>query len=362
MDDRRYPHPALDPDRPTGLLLCGMGGPDGPEAVEPFLRNLFADPRILPVPRWLSPLLGRVVSRRRAPTARRRYALMDAAGGSPQLAWTRRQAVRLGDLLDRRGVAVHPHPCFRYWHPRAREAVAAVIAAGAEQVLLVSLYPQFADAVGGSGLDDALQAVWDVCPSLAVHVVSDWHRLPGYLDAVTASLAALLRPWSRAGAPPAACAALLAAHSLPRRFVERGDPYPQRVAATAAAVRRRLHVLAAREGWGDWLSGLAGDGPGLAFQSRVGPIAWLEPDLADATRRLAAAGVRRLAVQPLSFTCEHIETLVELDVELKETAATAGIAHFARGPALNLDERWLSSLADHLAAAAFRRRKEAHRG
>ncbi len=93
----------------------------------------------------------------------------------------------------------------------------------------------------------------------------------------------------------------------------------------------------------------------VAFQSRVGPIKWLEPNIEAETRRLAAAGCRRLFVQPVSFTCEHIETLLELDLELKETAEKAGLHGFARGAALNEDAVWLDSLAGHLAATAFGR-------
>ena len=68
-----YPFERLDPGKCTGLVLCGMGGPDGPQAVQPFLRNLFSDPSILPLPGFLSPLVGRLMSMRRAPAARKRY-------------------------------------------------------------------------------------------------------------------------------------------------------------------------------------------------------------------------------------------------------------------------------------------------
>jgi ferrochelatase len=93
--------------------------------------------------------------------------------------------------------------------------------------------------------------------------------------------------------------------------------------------------------------------PLLAFQSRVGPIEWLGPEVVAETKRLGAAGCRRLHVQPVSFTCEHIETLHELDIELVEDAAGAGVTEFSRGAALNLDAGWLAGLGALLHDRAF---------
>jgi ferrochelatase len=96
-----------------------------------------------------------------------------------------------------------------------------------------------------------------------------------------------------------------------------------------------------------------GPTPLLAFQSRVGPIKWLGPEVTAETLRLAATGCRHIHIQPVSFTCEHIETLHELDIELRATAQAAGVTHFSRGAALNLDDVWLASLADRLRREAF---------
>jgi len=150
---------------------------------------------------------------------------------------------------------------------------------------------------------------------------------------------------------------LAAAHSLPYSFIQRGDCYEKRTLETVAAVHARVTAALAAAGHAAWQAQLmvGGTQPMVAFQSRVGPIKWLEPNIEAETRRLAAAGCRRLFVQPVSFTCEHIETLLELDLELKETAEKAGLHGFARGAALNEDTVWLDSLAGHLAATAFGR-------
>jgi ferrochelatase len=144
------------------------------------------------------------------------------------------------------------------------------------------------------------------------------------------------------------------AHSLPQKLIDGGDPYLDQTRATLAAVHAAVaHELNAA-GHGDWFAALPGGGePLLAFQSRVGPIKWVGPEVTNEVKRLAAAGCRHLHLQPVSFTCEHIETLMELDVELKEDAARLGIDDFRRGAALNLDAGWLDSMAKELARTAF---------
>ena len=124
MQAPSYRQDRLDPARPAGLILCGMGGPDGPDDVQPFLRNLFSDPRIIPVPRWLAPLVARLIARRRAPAVRERYAMIGHGGGSPQLPTTRRQAERLADLAAARDVPRLPAAAMRYWPPYPDETVA----------------------------------------------------------------------------------------------------------------------------------------------------------------------------------------------------------------------------------------------
>ena len=352
-----YPTPRLDVARRTGLILCGMGGPDGPDAVEPFLRNLFGDPQIFPVPPLLAPLLGWAIAKRRSPGVRKRYAIVSPDSVTPQLGTTRMQGRLLADRLRLGGLAVEPDIAMRYWRPYPDEAVARLLKGGAEQFLIVPMYPQFSAATSGSTLDYVLAALRRLAPTAPVHAVPDWHLLPGFLDALAAPAAAQLCAWAAAGQSPNDSALIYVAHSLPYSFIQRGDCYEARTRATVAAVHTRVTAAVAQAGYGHWQALLRAGGqePALAFQSRVGPIRWLEPNVEAETRRLAGGGCHRLFVQPVSFTCEHIETLLELDLELKETARKAGLHAFARGAALNDDAVWLDSLAAHLADTAFGR-------
>ncbi len=365
--------PLLDPVRKTGLILCGMGGPDGPDAVEPFLRNLFRDPAILPVPKWVAFGLSRLIARRRAPAVRARYAMISPDSATPQLGTTRDQVAELARRMNEKG---HPDGdqaggfqvigsvAMRYWSPLPMEAVAQLLDQGVEQFLVVPAYPQFASATTGSTLEFVRLGIKALAPEAAVREVSGWHLLPGYLEAMAEPVASAVADWMDGKIDPAECAVLYVAHSLPEKFVERGDPYPDLVSASVEGAHRLVKAAVANRNGMDFLARMAsqdsGPGPCLVYQSKVGPIKWLGPEITEEVTRLAAAGCRHLFVQPVSFTCEHVETLHELDIELKTHASGLGIGDFARGPALNLNPGWLDSMADELAASTFEPKTGAH--
>ncbi len=350
-----YDRDKLDPVRKTGLILCGMGGPDGPKAVEPFLRNLFGDPAIFPLPRLVAGPVGRLIARKRAPKVRQNYAAIDQASVTPQLETTRGQAAALARRLSDGGRATLPGVAMRYWHPYPDQTVAELTGVGAQQFLVVPAYPQFSWATNGSTLDFVLEGLAREAPAAPVYIIADWHLLDGYLDALAQPVIETLTAWAREDRDPRQCGLLYVAHSLPERFIRQGDPYLDRTRETVEAIHRLVADKLRAADLGPWLAALqaGGHAPRLVFQSKVGPIAWLGPEIADETPRLAAQGVRSLCVQPVSFTCEHVETLLELDIELRARTEQAGIGDFVRGPALNLNSTWLDSLADRLALDAF---------
>jgi protoporphyrin/coproporphyrin ferrochelatase len=347
-----YPSRGLDPGERTGVVLVGMGGPDCAEAVSPFLSNLFADPLILPLPAWLSRPLGRVIVRRRLAEVTARYASLGHGGGSPQLDWTRRQAARLTEHLVARGLAVVPAVAMRYWHPFSDAAMDVVLAAGARQLVVVPTYPQYSAATTGTSLVDLERARAAAAPAMPRHVVRQWPLLAGYVMALADGAAATLSGWQQAGVDPARCALVYTAHSLPERFGRHGDPYVRQTRATVAAV----HALVRQQVEAGWLNALRDGGAAarLAFQSKVGPVRWIGPPTFGTCVELGRGGVTHLLVVPVSFACEHIETLDELDRELGHAVAETGVTHFARTPALNLHDGWLRSLADLIAVRAFR--------
>lgn len=349
-----FPQAALDPSRTTGLILCGMGGPDRPEAVQPFLRNLFADPLIFPVPRLFAGIAGRFIAWKRAPEVRERYAMISPDSATPQLPTTRNQAAYLAAKISSTGRSTLPGVAMRYWDPFPSEAVTELMGAGAVQFLIVPTYPQYSGATNGSTINFVIDELKKVVPAAPIHVVADWHLVPGFIEALAQPVIDQLTHWADRKIDPGECALQYVAHSLPESFIRKGDPYLERTQATVNAVHAKVkEALSALEHTA-WLGRLAGGPePSLSFQSKVGPIAWLGPQIDEEVPRLARTGIRRLFVQPVSFTCEHIETLLELDIELKAQARNLGIEDFNRGAALNLNEIWLDSLTDHLIENSF---------
>lgn len=301
----------------TGVVLQSMGGPDSLDAVEPFLRNLFADPLIFPVPgaRILAPL----IARRRAPEARRYYERL--GGRSPLIEETARQADALGAALGPEFVVTAAH---RYWGPDERTAVEHCARAGATSLVALPMYPQFCQATTTSSLRALERAARERGAGLVA--IDRFFDDPGYVAALARTVRAGLAGFSRHARPHV----IFSAHGVPCSLVRRGDPYVSEIEATARAVER---ALPAEVPWH------------LAYQSRVGPMKWVEPKTEDVLERLGARGVREALLVPISFVTEHVETLDEMDNRLLPLARTHGIADIRRAPALGTAADFIASLA-----------------
>lgn len=140
----------------VAVVLFNLGGPDGPDAVEPFLFNLFKDPAIIGVPNPMRWLLAKFISWRRAPVAREIYGHI--GGKSPILELTTAQATALTTVLGNRfgDAEIQTFVCMRYWHPFSDAVARDVHAFAPDQVVLLPLYPQFSTTTTQSSFDD-----WD---------------------------------------------------------------------------------------------------------------------------------------------------------------------------------------------------------
>ena len=304
------------------MVLLNLGAPDGAGAVRPFLFNLFNDPAIITTLqqpyRWF---VAALIAWRRAPVARAIYQRL--GGGSPLLANTQAQAAALGDVL---GVDHRVFIAMRYWHPMSPEVATTVRAWGADEVVLLPLYPQFSTTSTGSSL-----AAWDKATALAGLMVP--HRAiccypdePGFIAAMVAEIERSIDRWPK-GEP---YRLLFSAHGLPQRTVAAGDPYQWQVERTVAALRAAL----ARP----QLDSV------ICYQSRVGPLAWLEPATDAEIRRAGRDGVGVIVV-PIAFVSEHSETLVELDIEYRHLAESVGVPRYVRVPAIGTAPAFIAALA-----------------
>lgn len=313
----------------TGVLLLNLGGPDCLEDVRPFLYNLFSDPEIirLPVP-WLQSPLAWLISTLRYGKSQENYKKI--GGGSPLRRITDEQAKALGTLLCDRGMDAKIYVGMRYWHPFTEEAVALIKRDKIDNLVILPLYPQFSISTSGSSFR-VLDRMWQADPELQkipYTVIPSWYDHPGYLSAMSGLIATQIDSVPN----PEKAHIFFSAHGVPVSYVEEGgDPYQREIENCTKLIMERL--------------GRSNDYT-LAYQSRVGPVEWLQPYTDEAIKELAAKGIEELVVVPISFVSEHIETLEEIDQEYREVAEKAGIHVFARVPALDTDPTFIQALGD----------------
>lgn len=314
----------------TGIVLLNLGGPRALDQVQPFLLKLFEDREIIQLPfqRVLGPLIARMRTRR----VQENYRAI--GGGSPLLDWTNLQGEGLTARLDELSPETAPHAfyvAFRYTEPFSEDALRALQADGVQRVIAFTQYPQYSCSTTGSSLNE----LWRAARRLGLEnafewsVIDRWPVHAGFIEAMARSVRAGLERFE--SADRSRVLLLFSAHSLPLDVVNRGDPYPQEVGASVHAVMERLNFSH------EYL---------LAYQSAVGPVAWLGPSTEKTIRMLGGRGRRHVLVVPIAFTSDHIETLSEIDLEYAHLAHSVGITHFERAPALNGDPGFQDALAD----------------
>lgn len=312
------------------MVLFNLGGPDGPDAVRPFLENLFSDPAIIGLPWLVRKPLAAMIARRRRDQAIANYAIM--GGGSPLLKETIEQAKALQSTLaaNRPDDEVRVFVAMRYWAPFTSETAREVARFGPDQVVLVPLYPQYSTTTTASSLKAWREAYRG--PG-RVSTLCCWYDNDGL---VTAHAARIRRVWEEAGRPKVRL--LFSAHGLPEQVVAGGDPYQWQVEATCAHVAARLGAS-----W-DWK---------VCYQSRVGPLRWLGPSTTEAIEEAIGEGLGVL-VDPIAFVSDHVETLVELDHDYERFARERGAVAYLRAPVMGILPSFIEGLAGAVVQALGR--------
>jgi len=314
----------------TGIALLNMGSPASPGDVRRFLRQLFLDIEMFHFrgERLVRPLFAALISRLRADRVRRRYGVL--GGTSPLLQLTQEQAAGLEAALLERGYSVPVEVCMRYSHPFSTEAVGRLRARGAGEIIGLPLYPQYSHSTSGSSLLALRQAVQGLRPGLSLQEITHWHDDPDYHAALGRRILACRETF----APEEGVGLLLVAHSVPERFVRRGDPYVEQVENTVAGI---LDVLGRETSARlPWL---------LAYQSQVGPIRWVGPTVEQALEAMLGDGLRNVIVAPVSFVSDHLETLYDIDLLHRRQAIEMGFERFERTESLNGSDDFVALLA-----------------
>ena len=324
-----------NPGRRIAVVLFNLGGPDDQASVKPFLFNLFNDPAIIGLPGIFRTPLAKLISSRRETSAQANYALM--GGGSPLLPETSRQAEALQAVLGARlgGDEVKVFIAMRYWHPLTEETAAEVAAFGPDEVVLLPLYPQFSTTTTESSLK-----AWNAAyagPGVS-RAVCCYPAATGWVEAQAQAIGEKLD--EAVGQP---VRVLFSAHGIPEKLVTgKGDPYQEQIETTVAAV---VAAIEAQRGPIDHA---------ICYQSRVGPMKWLGPSTPEAIETAAKDGVG-VVVTPIAFVSEHIETLVELDIEYGQLAHEKGASPYLRAPAVGIEPLFIDALADAAVGALSHR-------
>lgn len=315
-----------------GVVLFNLGGPDSLDAVEPFLYNLFQDPDIFTFPfaSLVRKPLAKFIAKRRAPKSRVYFEYM--GGKSPILELTLQQADALEKKLNNGSedknfkVVV----AMRFWKPFTQDALQSLKNEGIEKVVLLPLYPQYSYTTTRSS-----EKEWDAqCKKKSlsfekVSRVSDYHRHPLYIQVVATRIREGIARFPVEKQNQVHL--LFSAHGIPLQEVAAGDPYEKQIIESVELIRKEL---------GNDYS------HSLSYQSKVGPLKWLEPNTVATIEKLAAEGKKQILAVPISFVSDHSETLYELKKMYGELAVGLGVEQYELMPALNDQPIFIECLAD----------------
>ncbi|KAI0081221.1 ferrochelatase [Panus rudis PR-1116 ss-1] len=309
--------------------MLNMGGPSTVSETHDFLKNLFSDGDLIPLP--FQSILAPWIAKRRTPQIEKQYE--DIGGGSPILKYTQLQGERMAALLDELHPATAPHKAyvaFRYAKPLTDETAREMKKDGVKRAVAFTQYPQYSCSTTGSSLNELYRQgrAGALGEGVEWSVIDRWGTHPGFIEAVAQNIERALEKFDEASRSEVVL--LFSAHSLPMSVVNRGDPYVLEVSASVAAVMNRLgHSNPYR----------------LVWQSQVGPSAWMGMQTGEAIKGLARLGRKKVVLVPIAFTSDHIETLYELDLEYIHEGKQLGM-DVTRAESLNDSPVFIRALAD----------------
>ena len=325
---RPEPPSTNTPDR-TGILLCNLGTPDAPTAAATrrYLAEFLSDPRVVEIPPAIwKPLLHGVILRTRPAKSAAKYRTVWTPEGSPLAVWTEKQAKLLRGWLGEAGHNVLVRPAMRYGNPSMASQLDAFKAEGVNRVLVLPLYPQYSATTTASVID-AVNAWADGVRAIPeLRFVNDYHRHPGYIAALAASVRKQWQQDGRAGK------LVMSFHGIPERNVRLGDPYERQSRETGRLLAAALGLAEA-----EYL---------VTFQSRFGKAKWLEPYTEPSVIALAQQGVKHVQIMCPGFPADCLETLEEINQEVREAFVHAGGQRFDYIPCLNDQPDWITALRD----------------
>ncbi len=306
----------------AAVVLLNLGGPDSLEAVEPFLYNLFCDRDIFKIPIGQK-LFARIISKRRAPIVKEEYELI--GGKSPINEWTEIQRKMLETELKKNDTEIDVYTAMRYWHPLSNETAEKMQRKNYEKIILLPLYPHFSVSTTGSSFNE-WKRVYKGDKSKIVYV-NNYFDEDDYIKSLNERIEESLVEFPEEKRNDVQL--VFSAHGTPVSMVKKGDPYSIQIQKTVNKVMELRNFA---------------NGHHLCFQSKVGPVKWLEPSTENMIKQLAGKGLKKLLIIPISFISDHVETLFELDIEYRKAADKCGIENYVVMKGLNDSRTFISAL------------------
>ena len=308
----------------TAVVLFNLGGPDSIEAIEPFLYNLFCDPDIFNLP-FGQKLFAKLISSKRAPKVANEYKLI--GGKSPINEWTEKQRAMLQEYLRKDFPAINIYTAMRYWKPLTDEIVAQVENKNYNKIVLLPLYPHYSITTIGSSFNE-----WNrhyKGDSSKLVYIKEFYLNGKYIEAINQRIDETILRFPEQVRNEIQI--VFSAHGTPVSLVKKGDPYSNHIKQTVEAVMNARNHSHPHH---------------LCFQSKVGPMKWLEPATNTMIEELSSKNKKHLLIVPISFVSDHVETLFELDIEYRHVADNAGIENYIVMKGLNDSELFVQALAE----------------
>lgn len=325
-------HPSVMEPK-IGILFANLGTPDGTDywSMRRYLSEFLSDKRVVDIPDWKwQPLLQLIILARRPFTSGANYKLIwnKEADESPLMTITKQQVAKLKIAAEARyGAEVMVDFCMRYGNPTTQSVVDKMVAAGCEKILFVPLYPQYAGATSATANDAFFRALMKVKRQPAARVAPEYFERPSYIDALAGSVE---RAYAALPSKPDVLVASY--HGMPIRYLMEGDPYHCQCQKTSRLLRERL----------GWEKGAID----TTFQSVFGREEWLKPYTVEHVAELAKQGKKHIAVISPAFASDCIETLEEINGEIREAFEHAGGETFTYIPCLNDEDAHISALME----------------
>ena len=325
-------HPSFPPEK-VGVLLTNLGTPDNTDywSMRRYLGEFLSDRRVIDYSPWLwQPLLQLIILTKRPFSSGAAYRTIwnEEADESPLMTITKDQTHKITDSMQARyGDQVMVDFCMRYGNPSTKSKVEAMIAAGCRKILFFPLYPQYAGPTVATANDQFFRILMAAKWQPAARTVAPYFDHPLYIDALAQSVE---RGYAAAAKTPDLL--VCSYHGVPQRYLMEGDPYHCQCQKTTRLLKERL-------GWND--SQII-----TTFQSKFGPEDWLQPYTVKEVARLAEKeGKTNIAVIAPAFSADCIETLEEINEEIKESFEEGGGEHFTYIPCLNDDAPHIKALS-----------------